>query len=824
MNGKEMTLLSVHYDGDRQQAVLYFYNHEDNKIYKVYDMNGHLPYCLSNIPVEEVEKDREIAGHPEYAGVEKETRIDPFSRKLMLLSKIKGKTPTGIGGREDSIREILKRKGYQTWEDDIRYKFCYAYDMELKIGRDYYVGKTVVPVDVNIPSSFIQTFADAPPDTRKMIIELAQEFFSEVKMPAFTAMDIEVEAEEESIPRPEEATHRIIAVSFVSGSYKKVYLLEREGFEHDVSLDGIDVILYSKEDALLRAVFDELNKHPIILTYNGDNFDFPYLYHRAIKLQIPRDEIPFIIVKDEARMKNAALHLDLYRFFQNPAIQTYAFGNVYREYKLDAVANALLGHGKVDLSGENIAALATQKLAVYCVNDAQLLYDLITFSNGLVYKIIVLIARISKTPIDEVVRHNISSLIRNLMEYLHRKRGWRIPNREELEKRGKASTIAITRGKKYLGGYVKEPSPGTYFDVYVLDFASLYPSLIAVKNLSYETINCDHEECRTNQVPDTQHWVCTKNSGITSEIVNALRLIRIKWFKKKAKDPSLSPELREWYNVVQSALKVFINASYGVFGAEHFRFYCIPVAESTAAYARLIIKEAMQYAESLGMEVLYGDTDSLFIRASTREKINNIISWTTEKFGIDLEIDKHYRFVIFSKRKKNYLGVFDNGNVDIKGLTGKKSNTPLIIRAAFEAATKELSNVTKEDDITKAIDNIKKIVRETCERIKKKNVTVEEVSFVTQLTRPLKSYSVKPQHVIAALQLESTGRRVMPGQYIYYIKTRDSVKAAELAAPDEIDPQKYIEHMQSVFEQVLEPLDIEFDNIIKEGKGLFQWM
>jgi intein/homing endonuclease len=73
------------------------------------------------------------------------------------------------------------------------------------------------------------------------------------------------------------------------------------------------------------------------------------------------------------------------------------------------------------------------------------------------------------------------------------------------------------------------------------------------------------------------------------------------------------------------------------------------------------------------MEILYGDTDSVFIKKPTKEQIQMLIKYTEEKYAIDLEVDKEYRYLVLSDRKKNYFGIKTNGKMDIKGLTGKKS-------------------------------------------------------------------------------------------------------------------------------------------------------
>ena len=75
---------------------------------------------------------------------------------------------------------------------------------------------------------------------------------------------------------------------------------------------------------------------------------------------------------------------------------------------------------------------------------------------------------------------------------------------------------AVIKDKKYRGGMVVDPIEGIHFDVIVMDFASLYPSIIKVNNLSYETVRCKHEECKKNMIPQTNHWACTKRNGLTS--------------------------------------------------------------------------------------------------------------------------------------------------------------------------------------------------------------------------------------------------------------------------------------------------------------------
>ena len=149
-----------------------------------------------------------------------------------------------------------------------------------------------------------------------------------------------------------------------------------------------------------------------------------------------------------------------------------------------------------------------------------------------------------------------------------------------------------------------------------MDFASLYPSIMKVKNLSYETVRCPHDECKKNTIPQTNHWVCTKRNGLTSLLIGSLRDLRVNYYKNMAKKSTLADKERQLYTVVSQALKVILNASYGVMGAEIFPLYFLPAAEATTATGRHIILDTINECKTAGIDVLYGDTDSLICKKS----------------------------------------------------------------------------------------------------------------------------------------------------------------------------------------------------------------
>ncbi|MHC1590706.1 MAG: DNA-directed DNA polymerase I, partial [Candidatus Helarchaeales archaeon] len=559
-----------------------------------------------------------------------------------------------------------------------------------------------------------------------------------------------------------------------------------------------------------------IERYPVVVTFNGDNFDFAYLYQRAINLGISKNDIPITKARDITQLKTG-VHLDLYKFFHNNAIKVSAFGKSYQRDSLDEISQQLLKRAKIEHPTKEIYEMSYKELAYYCLTDSELTLELTCFNNNLVMNLIILLMRISKLSMEDLTRLGVNAWIRNLFYWEHRRRNYIIPNPDYiLMKKGEATSTAVIKGKKYQGATVIEPKPGIYFNVAVLDFASLYPSIIKTYNLSYETVNCVHEECRSNIMPGTNYWVCTRKIGIMALLIGILKELRVRWFKPLSKDKKLSEEERRYFHVVQMTLKVIVNASYGVFGFENFPLYCPPVADSTTAGGRYAIQETKKKAESMGITVLYGDTDSVFLLNPSKEQMEELVRWSNENLNMDLEVEKIFRYVALSHRKKNYFGVYQDGSVDVKGLSGKKSNTPPYIQKAFYKMLQILSEVKTESDLESAREKIKKLLQVILKKLKTNKIPKEELAFQVLMNKKIESYEkTTPQHVKAAKMLEEKGIKVEPGEFIQFLKTKDpeGVCPLQLAKVEDIDYKKYKETVESVFEQVLDALDIDFKEL-----------
>ncbi|MBY8983894.1 MAG: DNA-directed DNA polymerase I [Candidatus Lokiarchaeota archaeon] len=863
-NLEQGLLLDVDYDGGQNKAFCKFYDLDTDEIKIWLDNTDHEPYCLSKDPIVELEKlyfnekigqttqKKKLTDYIGFKRFEQVKKFDLLKDEEIQMTKLYGETPTNIGGSGTNIRNILGENEKKAWEADIRYHLNYIFDRQLIPGLIYKIKNG------NLNKLDYEKIDD---DSKKMANELRSLFesesseiqeFSEEFMDIFItpipdvkrmAMDIEVKVGEHDygIPDPHLAKQEVISVSFVAtDGLKLVYMLEREEYSinelHKEFPSDAKIVLFKSEKNLMMETFRLMWKYPVIITFNGDNFDLNYLFHRAdLKLKIKRDLNPIhvkrgfgIMSKAECELRSG-IHIDVFNLFFNRSISGYAFGGVYESASLNSISAALLGEEKYQHE-ELIHEMEFDILSWYNLKDSLLTLELTKFNNSLVWNLIVLLCRITKMPIHDMVRRQISTWIQNIFYFEHRRKNYLIPRRSEISelKRG-GILMSSANVKKFQGAYVIQPVPGIHFDVVVMDFASLYPSIIKEYNLSYETVLCPHKDDEDNLVKGTPYHICTHKMGIFAYVVGFFRDIRVKYFKPKSDDKQSTAKQRSYYQTIQQALKVFINGSYGVFGSQNFPLFCLPVAESTTGIGQYSIKETIKKAETLGIKVLYGDTDSVFLLNPSKEQMEEITNWSKKELDLDLEEEKTYQFLALSDRKKNYIGIYKNTKyTDVKGLVAKKKNTPEFIKKAFSEMIEILKKITNNEEFVKAKDEIMEIVRENLKKIGKPNTFVlEDYAINIGLQKDLKNYTKTiPQHVRAARELRDvTGRNFQKGETISFIKSKGAsgAKAIELAKLQDLDTKKYKELLKSAFEQVLDALGITFDEIrgIKKMDAFF---
>jgi DNA polymerase I len=836
-------LLSIDYSGPMNKAVARLYEPKTKKVYFWIDNTNHKPYLYTDWPPQVVES--KVKNNPGFVKTETIQLHDLLHDKQVTMTKLIGDNPLSIGGGAASMREKLKDQNdvSHAWEANIRYHLCFTYDRSFVPGLMYEIEKgRLVECPPDVDEKTLQEFKNVIAEEEgleSIISTYSPMFFTEVPDIKRIALDIEVYSPVVNrIPDTKAAQYPVTAIGLSdSEGFNQCLVLRRKGISEGKKgkdfPDELQIVYYDNESEMLVAAFKIIDTYPIVLTFVGDTFDLKYLYNRARNLRIDMDKYCPITMRgnqdprrEQADLKRG-IHVDMYKFFTNPSIKIYALSGAYQRENLDTIAEGILGERKLELS-DNISALPYYELAHYCWLDSNLVLRFTKYENNLLLRLITLLMRISRMSMGEVTRFYISSWIQSLFRQEHRAHRQLIPRRVDIEtmKQADAQTEAIIGGKAFKGAIVIEPVAGVHFNTTVLDFASLYPTIMKAHNISYESIDCPHEECRNatdNRVPETDHWICKKRRGMISQTIGFFRDTRVNWFKPKSKDRKLDERTRNWYSVVEKALKVFVNASYGVTGARHFELFCMPAAESITAFGRDAIQRTQSKAEEMGIRVLYGDTDSVFLDNPSKKQQEELVAWSRKALGIDLEVEKTYKYVALSERKKNYIGVYQDGKVEVKGLSGKKRNTPDYAQQAFREMLEVLSRVDDAEGFETAKEGIREIVNHVIDRLEGKieEYSPEELAFRIQITKRLSEYPTDTPHVRAGKMLvEKTNdpNKVQPGTIIEFIRVKGpgGVLPVELAKHTSywIDKDVYIDILKSVFEQVLDSVGLDFEEFL----------
>jgi len=296
----------------------------------------------------------------------------------------------------------------------------------------------------------------------------------------------------------------------------------------------------------------------------------------------------------------------------------------------------------------------------------------------------------------------------------------------------------LTRNK-YKGGLVLTPTRGLYHDVYLFDITSLYPTMIINYNISPETVNCScckndvkawlafdkellsdlhHTSLMDSNNTGISYWTCKRKKGIFSRLLEELTQKRIQ-YKKEGKE------------LESTAIKAIINSGYGVFGHINFKYYDPKVAEVITTLGRQTLLDMKKIASEMNFNVLYGDTDSLFVNNVKNYDVIMFIDSCKTRLNIAATREKTFRKLILVG-KKHYIGIpYENDEPVIKGMEGIKSDRPEFIQNTFKEMVK---------DIHKDTNPIPKL-KQALEELDQRQVPKERLAMSLTLTKNPKDYT-----------------------------------------------------------------------------------
>jgi DNA polymerase I len=367
----------------------------------------------------------------------------------------------------------------------------------------------------------------------------------------------------------------------------------------------------------------------------------------------------------------------------------------------------------------------------------------------------------------------------------------------------------------YAGAVVLAPSPGLHENIAVLDFKAMYPNIMITYNVSPDTYVAPSEPeppGGVNIAPEVKHRFRKEPPGFYKEVLSRLIAARDE-IRPKLK--SLDPKSAE-YRVLdarQKVIKVITNASYGYTGWIGARWYIKPVAEAATAWGRHIIMKTVELAKKIGLEVVYGDTDSVFIKHDP-EKIEKMRAEIGKMLGLEVKPDKLYVRILFTEAKKRYCGLLEDGRLDIVGLE--------VIRGDWAAVAKNLQEKVLEIILKKqSPEEAARFVQNFIEDLRAKKLPYKDLIIWKTLTKRVEDYAVRAPHVMAAKALLKEGWDLSMGDKIGYLIVAGPGKLYEKAKPhvfasyDEIDIDYYVsKQVLPVASRILSMFGITEDQLL----------
>ena len=607
----------------------------------------------------------------------------------------------------------------------------------------------------------------------------------------------------------------LYCIGIYSEKEKKVLMVTKQKIKNVIPCKD-------EEDCLEKFKTEIMKLDPDIITgWNIIDFDLTYLkslYEKhKIKFDIGRtnDNVRLRIESNFFRSSSADIPgrqvLDGLNLIKDPFIQEApSIKNAdFESYTLEDVSQAILGTGKkivgkdrhheIDLLFKTNSEDSHQKLADYNLTDCELVYKLLE-------KIKILDLALERSQLTGMQIDRLSASIASFDSLYLR----------EALKRGLVSptTKFGNKEEKIKGGYVQSLKPGIYHNVLVLDFKSLYPSIIRTFNIDPSSY-LEKAEKGAIESPNKAHF--KNQEGILPSIIETLHKAR-----EKAKQ-----EKRELSNY---AIKIIMNSFFGVLASPNCRFFNMQVANAITHFGQFIIKLTAQEIEKSNYKVIYQDTDSVFLETNLdknkanqlgkeiQNHINNFYKkFVEEKYKrtsfLELEFDKQYLSLMIPKlrtkegaAKKRYAGlVEENGKeeVEIVGLEAIRGDWT---EAAQDFQRELLKRVFKKQPITSFIN-------EYIEKIKTGELD-KKLIYRKSIRKSLAEYTkTTPPHVKAARQLDKLESNVI--EYYQTIHGPEPIQKLR----HKIDYDHYIEkQIKPIANQVLILLDKEFESVILKSK------
>jgi DNA polymerase I len=664
----------------------------------------------------------------------------------------------------------------------------------------------------------------------------------------YMSVDIEVLSGEGGLPDAEKDPIIIISMYFFPafrGKSSLVLAAKR------ISNSGKDIVGFPSEKEMLNEflrVVDSFDPD-VILGYNCNNFDLPYIEARLRKNNLPRtigrcSQKPFIPRKITNRFRNVIagrVVVDVYDLVKEATIKFGLFKGLKR-YGLGDISKLILGEDKIDIAHSEINGFwadngsRLRKLLEYSRKDAQLPLKILLKERML--DKFVEISKVSGIVLQDALNGGETTRVENILLREFNKRNYVLPCKPTSDEISRRNVERRTEGLK--GAFVLKPEVGFHDRCVVyLDFRSMYPSIIQSFNVCPTTLLIKPiKGVEFIQTPNGTRFVSPRiKEGIIPQILKYLLSTRAK-IKKEMKC-ARKPGRKRYLYAKQYAFKTIANAFYGHLGYIRARLYILDIANAITSTGRDMIKKTKNIVETkTPYKVIYADTDSLMLKLETKdvEEAFKVGEETAKlineeiKHVLELKIESVFKTLLILS-KKRYAGwnfePLDHGweeSIITKGIeTVRRDWCDLVSETLDEV----LETILKEQNIEKAV----KLVRDRVERLKTGKMDIDKLVITKSISKSLKSYKGIQPHVELVKKMMKRDPASAPGvgDRVGFVIVKGLQMISKRAEDPEyikkhglkIDSKYYIEsQLLPPLERVFEALNINKSDLMGIGKQL----
>ncbi len=719
------------------------------------------------------------------------TKLTNFKKESVI--KIKAENQTNL----NSLLHKIHHNGIDTYEGDIKPYMRFVIDNDIlgsiDIEGEYESGERIDRVYKN----------------------------SEIKAvkwkPKLAVVSVDIESDKK--------TGELICIGIYSEKYKKNFMITEKQLKDTVSCKN-------EADCLEKWKKEIIKIDPDIITgWNVIDFDLSYLKEKfkknEIRFDIGRDNSEIRLRIEENYMKNSFAQisgrqvLDGLSLVQDPFIQEApSIKNAeFESYTLEDVSQVLIGEGKI-IKGKHrhdeisrLYKTNPQIVSEYNLQDCKLAYELLEKTD-------MLNLAIERGMLTGLLLDKLTASIAAFDSLYIR----------EAKKRKLVcpTTHYGLKNERIMGGFVQEPKPGVYKNVIVLDFKSLYPSIIRTFNIDPASF-LEKREKDCVEAPNGAFF--RNDDGILPDIIKNIHEAR-----EKAK-----MEKRE---LASYALKIIQNSFFGVLASPNCRFFNFDMANAITHFGQMIIKLTAEKIRDMEYEVIYSDTDSIFILTKyskevnkpdslleevkepdgsligreIQDRINNFYNqYIKEKYNrksfLELQLDKLFLSLLFPKMrksesaaKKRYAGLVEKNGKEKLEIVGLEAVRGDWTEAAREFQRELLLMLFKEE-------NVETFIKKFVKKVKSGELD-SRLIYRKSIRKALDEYKkITPPHVKAARQLEKLDSNLLE----YYITPVGPEPIQKLK--HKLDNEHDIEKQKKpIANQILDIMGKNFDELVMRGK------